>query len=67
MALLDFAKDRIGRHAPIPTRASAAHRQQGEWRRVALELAGTFLVLVGIAIGILTLRFALVLMHGMPH
>jgi hypothetical protein len=34
---------------------------------VALELVGTFLVLIGIAIGILTLRFALVLMHSVAH
>jgi hypothetical protein len=30
-------------------------------------LLGTFLALMGIAAGILTLRFALVLMHGMVH
>jgi hypothetical protein len=34
---------------------------------VILELLGTFLVLIGIATGLLTLRFALFLMHGMVH
>jgi hypothetical protein len=32
-----------------------------------LEVVGTFLILAGIAVGILTLRFALVLIHGVIH
>jgi hypothetical protein len=32
-----------------------------------LEAVGTFLVLAGIAVGILTLRLALVLIHGVMH
>jgi hypothetical protein len=41
--------------------------RQSSWRRTALEVAGTFLVLMAIGIGILTLRFVLVLMHGSLH
>jgi hypothetical protein len=37
------------------------------WCRAALETVGTFFVLAGIAVGILTLRLALVLVHGVMH
>jgi hypothetical protein len=43
---------------------SVPHRHHSSWQRAALEVAGTFFVLIGIALVILTLRFALVLMHG---
>ena len=39
-------------------------RRQNTWRRTVLEAVGTFFLLAGIAVGILTLRFALVLIHG---
>jgi hypothetical protein len=44
----------------------AAHRHS-TWHRAVLDAVGTFLVLAGIAVGILTLRFALVLIHGVMH
>jgi hypothetical protein len=67
MALLDFDKDRVARRSRAPSPANwvtAAEKHHSTWQRTALEIAGTFLVLIGIAVGILTLRFALVLMHG---
>jgi hypothetical protein len=67
MALLDFGSNRVARlrgHRP-PSTAVEAH--QSTWQRTALEVAGTFLMLMGIGIGILTLRFVLVLMHGLLH
>jgi hypothetical protein len=34
---------------------------------MTLELIGTFFVLMGIAVGVLTLCFALVVVHGIMH
>jgi hypothetical protein len=45
----------------------AATRVAVSWRRTMLEGVGTFFVLAGIAVGILTLRLALVLIHGVMH
>ena len=70
MALLEFDRS-WGRRlsvAPNPVgRATAAKKDQSTWQRTALEMAGTLLVLMGIAVGVLALRFALVLMHGVLH
>jgi hypothetical protein len=43
---------------------AATVRRQNAWHRIVLEVVGTFFLLAGIAVGILTLRFALVLIHG---
>jgi hypothetical protein len=67
MALLDFERDRVGRHSQMLKGASDAGTQQRKWQRMALDFIGTVFVLMGIAIGVLTLRFALVLMHGVLH
>ncbi len=67
MALLDFGRSGVGRLSkalsPV-SRTTPAERQRSTWRRSALEVAGTLFVLMGIAMGILTLRFVLVLSHG---
>jgi hypothetical protein len=49
------------------SRTHPGERQRSTWRRSALEVAGAFLVLMGIAAGILALRFMLVLSHGVLH
>jgi hypothetical protein len=67
MALLDFGGSRVTRLRGHPPRSTSAEARQGTWQRTAVEAAGTFLVLMGIGIGILTLRFVLVLMHGILH
>ena len=59
MALLDFGRNRVTR--------LAAETRQNTWRRAAIEVAETSLVLMGIGVGILTLCFVLVLMHGLLH
>ena len=64
VTLLDFRRDQVGRQPYAPTMPSVPHRHHSSWQRAALEVAGTFFVLIGIALVILTLRFALVLMHG---
>ena len=70
MALLDFDRSRVTRLStafnPI-NRVTAAEKHQNTWQRATLEIAGTFLVLMGIAVGILALRFALLLIHGSLH
>jgi hypothetical protein len=67
MALLDLSRSQASSlrgHSPSSTGTEA---RQSTWQRAALGLTGTFLVLMVIGIGILTLRFVLVLMHGVLH
>jgi hypothetical protein len=67
MVFLNVAKGRIRHQPPAPKRVSAEIDQQRKWHRAMLEFVGTSFVLVGLGIGLLTLRFVLVLMHGMLH
>jgi hypothetical protein len=66
MALMNLAANRAAvsslSHGPV-SNATTAHRHS-TWHRTMLEAVGTFLVLAGIAVGILTLRLGLVLIHG---
>ena len=69
MALMDLAATRVAVSSPprgTVNHATTAHRHS-TWQRTILEAVGTFLVLAGIAVGILTLRLALVLIHGVMH
>ena len=67
MALLDLGRSHVARLQGHPPPSTVAETRQSTWQRTALEVAGTFLVLMAIGIGILTLRFVLVLMHGSLH
>ena len=67
MALLDFDRSRVTRLRGHPPSSTDAETRQSTWQRTALEVARTFLVLMGIGIGTLTLRFVLVLMPGFLH
>jgi hypothetical protein len=71
MASLDVASGRIAglSQAPGPAnRVIATDKQQTTCRlRIALEVGGTLLVLMLMAISILALRFVLVLAHGILH
>ena len=66
MALMDLAATRDA--VSSPSRGSVNHAitadRHSTWHRAVLDAVGTFLVLAGIAVGTLTLRFALVLIHG---
>jgi hypothetical protein len=69
MALMNLAATRVAVSSPprgSVNHATTAHRHR-TWYRAMLEAVGTFFVLAGIAVGILTLRFALVLIHGVMH
>ena len=67
MALLDAARGRI-RYQPLTSRrVLVAVKQQHKWRVAMLEFFGTLFVLIGLAIGLLTLRLAFVLIHGALH
>jgi hypothetical protein len=69
MALMNLEATRVAVSSPprgSVNQAPAAHRHS-TWHRTMLEAVGTFLVLAGIAVGILTLRLALVLIHGVMH
>ena len=65
MALIDVAGGRVWHQPPMTHRASVPVKPQPNWERAMLELVGTFIVLIGIATGLLTLRLALVVLHGM--
>ena len=69
MALMNLAATPVAVSAPprgSVNHATAAHRHS-TWQCTLLDAVGTFLILAGIAVGILTLRFALVLIHGVMH
>ena len=64
MAVFELGRGRIARHANALPRAGAPYRQHGTWQQAVLEVVGTCLILIGIGVGILTLRVVLLLMHG---
>ena len=69
MALMNLAATRVAVSSPSRgsvNAATTAHRHS-TWHRPVLEAVGTFFVLAGIVVGILTLRLALVLIHGVMH
>ena len=63
MVLLNFAGDRAQPQSYRHKRRGAVAGGLSSWQRAILEFIGTLLVLTGISVGILALRFALVLMH----
>jgi hypothetical protein len=67
MALLDFGGSRATQLHEHPPPLTDAQARQSTWQSTGIEVAETFLVLIGIGIGILTLRFVLMLMHGFLH
>ena len=67
MAFQDLRRTPVTYQSQTCELAPHAKSKVGTWQRVALEFVGTFFVLMGIAIGILALRFALVMMHGWLH
>jgi len=63
MALLNFAGYRALPQSYRHKERGAVAGRLSSWQKTILEFIGTLLVLMGISVGILTLRFALVLMH----
>jgi hypothetical protein len=66
MAVLDFARGRVAclsQSSRPANRANGADRQSTRVR-IAIEIGQTLLVLMLIALGVLALRFGLVLAHG---
>jgi hypothetical protein len=64
VALFELGRGWIARQPSGPPQAGAPYRQHVTWQKAVLELIGTCLVLIGIGIGVQTLRFVLLLMHG---
>ena len=64
MVLFDFARAGAVRHSSSVNHATVRHEQLSTWARAALGVARTLFVLMGIAIGVLTLRYILVFAHG---
>ena len=62
VALLDMERGSVSRHTREA--ADTRSRQPSARRKAAFEFFASFLALIGIATGILALRFALILMHG---
>ena len=67
MALLNFVGGRAEPQSYTLRRPRAVNSRVGTSRRTVLEVIGTFLVLIGISVGVLALRLALVLIHGVMH
>lgn len=69
MAVLDFARGRAAYPSPTPSPAdrSISASRQPRRLRIGVEIGGTFFALMLIAVGVLALRFALVLAHGLVH
>jgi hypothetical protein len=66
MTVVDLARGRAVGVSQAPSsenHAISASRQPGR-SRIAVEIGGTLLVLMLIALGVLALRFVLVLAHG---
>jgi hypothetical protein len=66
MAIMNFAPNRPAGFLQSPgmLEKQPPARRQNTLHRTVLEGAGTSFLLAGIAVGVLTLRFALVLIHG---
>jgi hypothetical protein len=69
MAVLDFARGPAARASQAPTPADRAIGAARHPRRlrIAVEIGGTLLVLMLIALAVLALRLVLVLAHGFLH
>ena len=65
MALFDFPRAGTERHqmAPSSVNHSTVPHEHRARPRAGLGAAGTMLVLMGVAIGVLTIRFMLVFAH----
>ena len=66
MASPDLRRTLITHQPQTCERPRAANIKVSTWQKAALEFVGTLFALIGITLGILTLLFALVLMHGLP-
>jgi hypothetical protein len=69
MALLDLAKRRpagLSHARRLPNRAVGANRQQSRGE-IAVEVGKTMLILMLVALGIVALRYILVLAYGVLH
>jgi hypothetical protein len=66
MAIMNLAPGRPAGFGQPPgvLEKQAPARRQNTLHRTVLGAAGTFFLLAGIAVGVLTLRFALVIIHG---
>ena len=66
MAVLDFARGRAARPSQTltPAKRSIGADRQSTRLRITVEIGGTLLVLMLIALGVLALRFVLVLADG---
>jgi hypothetical protein len=65
MAFMNLASTRVAVSSQPPElfKKAVATRRQRRWQRTVLEGVGTFLLLAGVAVGVLTIRFSLVLVH----
>jgi hypothetical protein len=66
MAFMNLAPSRaaVPLQPPALEHEATTARRHGTWRRTVFEAAGTFLLLAALAVGVLSIRFSLVLIHG---
>ena len=67
MALLNFVGGQAEPQSYTLRRPGTLDSRLSACRRTALEVIGAFLVMIGFSVGVLTLCFALVLMHDVLH
>jgi hypothetical protein len=67
MTFLDLGTNRIAYQSHTRERLCAADSTLSTWQSAVFEFVRTFFLLMGIALSILTLRFALVLLNGVLH
>ena len=69
MAVQDFARGRAAwpSQPPSPANRAIGSSRQPRPLRIAVGVGETLVVLTPIALGVLVLRFALVLAHGFIH
>jgi hypothetical protein len=67
MVAVNIESRKIGRHARTPKSVSITAGRSSTLQKTVFEFARTVFLLMGIAIGVLAVRFVLLVMHSLPH
>lgn len=67
MVAVNIETRKIGRHARMPKSMSVTAGRSTKLQKAAFEFARTVFLLMGIAIGVLAVRFVLLVTHSLPH
>jgi hypothetical protein len=67
MVAVNIETRKIGRHARMPKSVSITAGRSCTLLKAVFEFARTVFLLMGIVIGVLAVRFVLLVMHNLPH